>query len=332
MNLSERRLADELNYEEDDTKWTANGCLIGTWKNPSYMGFKRLYIYHDLITKALERLKSEQINCDFIVNRRDFPFVKSDNSHPYDLEQTNNFFDFSPLPVLSSCMSKNFADLGMPTRDDWEVANGNNNRFRDRFRWENKIDKVIWRGNGTNCGITEQDNQRLKLHQMGQNNQDYMNVGIIGWNPRDKFDKKTKKMGIIDTTKFRPLVNRMNYDQQFEYKYHLNLDGHVAAFRLGYLLSQNVLVLQVESNNGWYLWYQKNLIPYDIYNKDNPNNKKSHYILVKEDLSNLIEIIEWCRNNDDIVKQIILRATSYYQFNLKKSGLIERVKTIIKNV
>ena len=30
MNLSERRLADELNYEEDDTKWTANGCLIGT--------------------------------------------------------------------------------------------------------------------------------------------------------------------------------------------------------------------------------------------------------------------------------------------------------------
>ena len=332
MNLSERRLRDELNYEDDDTKWTANGCLIGTWKNPSYKGFKRLYIYHDLISKALEKLKPKMINCDFIINRRDFPFVKSDNSHPYDLGNTNKFFEYPPLPVLSSCVSQEFADFGMPTRDDWEVGNGNNDRFRDNFKWENKIEKVVWRGNGTNCGTTEKNNQRLQLHQMGKDNTEYMNVGIIGWNPRDKFDKKTKKLSIIDSTKFRQLVNRMGYNEQFEYKYHLNLDGHVSAFRLGYLLSQNILILQVESNYGWYLWYQKNLIPYDIYHKDNPNNKKSHYILVKKDLSNLIEIIKWCRNNDGIVKQIILRATSYYQFNLKKNNLIERVGTIIKNI
>ena len=331
MNLSDKRLKEELNYEEEDTKWTANGCLIGTWKNPSYYGFKRLYIYHDLITKALEMLKPKEINCDFIINRRDFPFVKSDNSHPYDIVNTNNFFEKPPLPVLSSCVSEKFADFGMPTRDDWEVAHGNNNRFKDNFKWENKIEKVIWRGNGTNCGITEQDNQRLKLHQLGQNSKEFMNVGIIGWNPRDKFNKKTKILSLIDSSKFRPLVNRMGYNEQFEYKYHLNLDGHVSAFRLGYLLSQNVLVLQVESDNGWYLWYQKKLIPHDIYN-DNPNNKKSHYILVKKDLSNLIEIIKWCRNNDDIVKQIILRATSYYQFNLKKRHLIERVGSILKKI
>tara|TARA_B100001758_G_C18253596_1_gene527161 strand:- start:25 stop:828 length:804 start_codon:yes stop_codon:yes gene_type:complete len=122
MNLSERRLRDELNYEDDDTKWTANGCLIGTWKNPSYKGFKRLYIYHDLISKALEKLKPKMINCDFIINRRDFPFVKSDNSHPYDLGNTNKFFEYPPLPVLSSCVSQEFADFGMPTRDDWEVV------------------------------------------------------------------------------------------------------------------------------------------------------------------------------------------------------------------
>ena len=236
------------------------------------------------------------------------------------------------IPNLTIPDSPNFSCGPTKKPDDWEVGNGNNDRFRDNFKWENKIEKVVWRGNGTNCGTTEKNNQRLQLHQMGKDNTEYMNVGIIGWNPRDKFDKKTKKLSIIDSTKFRQLVNRMGYNEQFEYKYHLNLDGHVSAFRLGYLLSQNILILQVESNYGWYLWYQKNLIPYDIYHKDNPNNKKSHYILVKKDLSNLIEIIKWCRNNDGIVKQIILRATSYYQFNLKKNNLIERVGTIIKNI
>ena len=131
---------------------------------------------------------------EFFVNRRDFPFVKSDNSHPYHLVNTNNFFEYPPLPVLSSCVSQEFADFGMPTRDDWEVANGNNDRFRDNFKWENKIEKVVWRGNGTNCGTTEKNNQRLQLHQMGKDNTEYMNVGIIGWNPRDKLDKRTKKL------------------------------------------------------------------------------------------------------------------------------------------
>ena len=328
-NMSKDRLKYELNFEEDSSKWTANGCLIGTWKNPTYHGFKRLFVYYNLIKLALEN--TSNINCDFIMNRRDFPIIKSDNSHPYNINNDRNFYEYTPIPSFSSCVTKDFADFAIPTRDDWDITIGSNKRHRDNFKWKNKIEKAVWRGNGTNCGITINDNQRLKLHQMKDDYKEFMNVGIIGWNPRDKFDKETKKVGLINVSDFKPLVDHLDYSQQFQYKYHLNLDGHVAAFRLGYLLSQNILVLQVESDNGWYLWYQEKLIPHDIYN-NNPNNNKSHYILVKKDLSNLVEIIKWCRKNDETVKKIVNRATQYFYNNLTRKYLIKRFESLIKKI
>jgi hypothetical protein len=332
-NLNEYKLKEELNYEENFNKWTANGCLIGTLKNPVYRGFNRLRVFFKMISLALEN--TENVNCDFIINRRDFPIVKTNNTHPYDFNNdlfyNNKEESYYPIPILSLSTGENYADIPIPTRDDWTLAT-NNNEIKDNYLWNDKIKKAVWRGNATNCGTTENDNQRIYLHQLNKKINDYIDAGLVGWNSRDKFNKNTKKIEMIDISHLDPLKKRLSYEQQLKYKYHLNLDGHVPAFRLGQLLAFNIVILQVDSPKKWKLWYQNKLIPYDIYDDTNSNNINSHYIPIKKDMSNLKETIIWCRNNDDICFHISQRATNFFNNNLKKEHLIKYIEELIKKI
>ena len=331
-NLNQYKLNEELKYETNFNKWTANGCLIGTLKDPVYKGFNRLNVFYQLITLALK--DTNDINCDFIINRRDFPIVKTNNTHPYNFNDEkfyHNKNEYTPIPILSLSSGENFSDIPIPTRDDWIIATSNKQIF-DNFPWDQKINKAVWRGNATNCGITEDTNQRIWIHQQNKNMTDYIDAGVIGWNARDKFNDSNKKIEIIDVSNFDPVKNRLSYEQQLKYKYHLNIDGHVPAFRLGQLLAFNIVILQVDSPKKWKLWYQHKLVPHDIYNINNINNKKSHFIPIKKDFSNLKETITWCRNNDNICQEISKRANIFFKNNLQKENLINYIKNLLKTI
>ena len=70
----------------------------------------------------------------------------------------------------------------------------------------------------------------------------------------------------------------MEYNEKLKYKYILNIDGHITAFRLGHELQMNSVILLTESH--YYIWFMSDLIPY------------VHYVPIKCDLSDLIEQIE----------------------------------------
>lgn len=69
-----------------------------------------------------------------------------------------------------------------------------------------------------------------------------------------------------------------------KYKYQLNIDGTVAAYRFPYLISGNSLVFKQQSE--FYEHFYNDLKPFE------------HFIPIKQDLSNLKEMIEWAINND----------------------------------
>ena len=73
----------------------------------------------------------------------------------------------------------------------------------------------------------------------------------------------------------------------FQYKYQLNIDGTVAAYRFPYLLVGDSLVFKQDSS--YYEHFYKDLIP------------GKHFVPFKRDLSNLEEKILWARNNDNEV-------------------------------
>ena len=87
-------------------------------------------------------------DCEFFINKRDYPHLKSDLTEPYDF-----IFDPQDLPqplprerypvyapIVSFYCSPNFADLPFPESTDWEAATG----MVSDMTW-------TWRGHGVSC-------------------------------------------------------------------------------------------------------------------------------------------------------------------------------------
>ena len=115
---------------------------------------------------------------------------------------------------------------------------------------------------------------------------------MSGWY-REKLDRSPANRGarflrIRDRKK--NLVNLFNF---FQWKYQINIDGTVAAYRLPYLLAGDSLVLRQDSP--YYEHFYHDLQAWQ------------HYVPFKRDLSDLEERIEWARNNDKkVTKQGVL--------------------------
>lgn len=88
----------------------------------------------------------------------------------------------------------------------------------------------------------------------------------------------------------------------FQYKYQLNLDGTVAAYRFPYLLAGGSLVFKQKSK--YYEHFYNELIP------------NLHYIPIEEDLSDLVETILWAKENDAAAKKITKTAQKFVNENL----------------
>lgn len=77
-----------------------------------------------------------------------------------------------------------------------------------------------------------------------------------------------------------------------QYKYQINIDGTVAAYRLPYLLAGDSVVLKQDS--GYYEHFYNELRPWE------------HYIPVRADLGDLLEKIQWARDNDEEVMMMMI--------------------------
>ncbi len=76
----------------------------------------------------------------------------------------------------------------------------------------------------------------------------------------------------------------------FQYKYQVNVDGTVAAYRFPYLMLGNSLVLKQDSQ--YYEYFYSHL------------KAGTHYIPVKRNLSDLLDKIKWAKENDAKAQEI----------------------------
>ena len=299
-------------YDNNVNNWTANNCLVGSTL-PRYYTDRRLYHIKFLLNNLCKNNKVS--DCEFMFNRRDFPTIHKDYKHPYlDLIKSNKYnFPHPMLPVASFCSSPQHRDITIPNEDDVEMVTNIifppdcrklyvRDEIVDNIDWNDKIKKAIWRGKATGCGVTVETNQRIQLYYLSKQNPKYVDAGITGWNVREKIDNN--KLVFLNRKQLPESIrcksSRMSLSDQLNYKYMINIDGHVSAFRLSCLLKINSVILQVESKNGYYLWYSYLLKPY------------VHYVPVKPDMSDLIDQIKWCQKNDAKCKIISNNATKLY--------------------
>ena len=73
-----------------------------------------------------------------------------------------------------------------------------------------------------------------------------------------------------------------------QYKYQINIDGTVAAYRFPYLMGGGSLILKQDSH--YYEHFYRHLRPW------------VHYVPVKRDISDIVERLEWALEHDDEVE------------------------------
>ena len=319
--------------------WYGNNCLL-RYEYPPNEGDTNISTIKNMIDELCKNRKLPDI--EFFINRRDFPILSKDGYEPYYHlwnSMTHPLVSHSYdkyLPILSMSSNENFSDILIPTYEDWIRVQNKDNKWFPRARqiytedlstiaWKNKKPTAIFRGSSTGEGVSIETNQRLKLAYLSyitkpdDDNIPYLDAGITKWNLRPKKLMGHKYLQFTDI-KSLPfgLVNKLTPYEQSEYKYIIHVDGHVSAFRLSYQLSLNSVILLV--NSKWKVWFSDMLQPY------------VHYVPVKEDLSDLVDQIKWCRNNDKKCSEIVYNSKCFYNIYLQKSGMFDYLQKLLVEV
>jgi len=323
----QKKYPDQFKYHKidfDRESWYANNCIFRN-QFPKYEGELNTNIFKNMLeTLLIER--NDIPDVEFFINDRDFPILKKDFTEPYNhIFDSEDFkiedkFSFKKMaPIFSKSITNKFADILLPTNDDWLMASGfyftgdcsDSYHHWDKINrdWSSKKDICIFRGSATGCGTSIENNMRLKAADISIDYPNLLDAKITNWNARPK-KYQDSPIEIIDFEKFRFKKGDMiNNIQKSNYKFILNIDGYVSAFRLSSELSMNSVVLLVKSD--YKLWFSDKLKEY------------IHYVPVSEDLSDLITQIEWCRKNDKECKNIAQNGVLFFNKYLTKRGIFD---------
>jgi hypothetical protein len=314
--------------------WYANNSLV-RYENPPSENDRGLSAIKDMLNSLCrERIVPD---IEIFINKRDFPLIKKDDTEPYE-----NIFDDPKFklkshrydkycPILSTVGTVDNVDIPMPTAEDWTRASNQEEGkfFSDICRsykydfktpWSHRIPTAVFRGASTGSGTTIETNPRLKISQLSTiapNN--LLDAGITKWNLRPRKVMGNPYLQLIEPDKLPfGLVKSLTPGEQSKYKYVVNVDGHVSAFRLSLELSMGSVILLVDSK--YTMWFRKYLVEYE------------HYVPVKEDLSDLFEKIQWCRDNDSKCEEIAKNARDFYDKYLTKKGILDYMQLLLIDI
>jgi hypothetical protein len=327
-------------------EWVANNALLRYDRGE---GDNNMVILLDMFS-TLCRERSVP-NLEFFLNRRDFPQFTRNGTEPY----FHIFGRNTPLlshnapkfaPLLSFSSNSEFADILCPTYEDW--ARVVYQEFGLVFPntcaqypkivskpWKEKKSVAVFRGSSTGVGVSDGEdgqpgpvNVRLAALRISSQYPDLLDVGITKWNLRPR---KLESVPYLQTIRLRPInrltagtgtplpvSNKLGLQDQSGYKYILHLEGNVAAYRLSYELSSGSTILLVEGR--FRSWLHGRLVPY------------VHYVPVREDLSDLVSQILWCRNNDRKCEEIAQNAKVFYDRHLGYNAILDWLQSRLWDV
>lgn len=316
--------------------WYCNNCLVRC-EFPIHEGDTNTPIISDLLrTLCKERQLPDM---EFFINKRDFPILKTDSTEPYEHMWDS---DIMPLrshnydtyaPILGMVTSTNFADIPMPTGDDWSRVCRSEGKFfpqtcdrsyqmKSELSWRERKPIAVFRGASTGPGVTIDTNPRLKLAFLSKtlpkeaDGLQLLDAGITSWNLRPRKLKGQKFLRTIEIASLPfKLVSPLSPNEQAGYKYLINVDGHVCAYRLSLELGSGSCVLLQESK--YKLWYSSLLKPY------------THFVPIKSDLSDIIQQIRWCKEHDTECEQIAKNAKEFFDKYLNREAILDYMQSLL---
>jgi hypothetical protein len=181
-----------------------------------------------------------------------------------------------------------------------------------QFPWKRKTTQAFWRGS-TTSGFFEKDNWdrfcrgKLVLASLRSPKEiDARFTGVVQCTPDVPGLMKAKGM----------LSKPVEKADHLHYKYLIDVDGNSCTYeRCFWLLLSNSLVLKQVTPN--IQWYYGGLKPY------------VHFLPLKEDLSDLLEQIQWAKIHDEEAEAIAKRATEFVQENLSAESIFQYMALLL---
>jgi hypothetical protein len=335
-----------------NSKFRLTQCLLRTSDSKRELNQIDFYVMEILFfLKELEKNKSKEIpDCNFFINWKDQVLILKENNKYY-----NPFVDvFGKVPLedewqkcklgnlFSFCTIKNYLDIPFISPDDiirtYKIFSANeDNKCSNTYDhqkldidWKDKKEIAFWRGTSTGCGNDIYTNMRMKLAYLSNKwikdspdtSKQILDAKIVKWAYKLKKTEKDQYFNRINTKKLNSLGidlgEKVPIEELYKYKYIINVDGNVAAYRLGFLFSLKAVVFIVEGK--YKLWFQDKLV------------ENKHYISIKADLSNLKEKIYWCKNHDKECEKIANNAYEFHENIFSKdnmfSYMIDKMKLL----
>lgn len=182
-----------------------------------------------------------------------------------------------------------------------------------KISWNQKLPKTFWRGSTTGgySTLTTWDRlARAKLVLLSLSHPEEIDArfnSVVQCDPEIPHLMKSK--GMISASVSRP--------DHLKYKYLVDVDGNSCSYeRYFWLLLSNSLVIKQVTPN--VQWYYGGLEPY------------KHYLPVKEDLSDLMEKMDWARQHDEESRLMAERATEFVEENLSPEDTLVYLSLLFK--
>jgi hypothetical protein len=314
--------------EPDHSRWWSNGAVICNVVPQDGWGDAYLAHLRDMFEAVCATHDVGDV--EFFVNKRDNPVLGKNRCSPCGLDPKRPSLTAPAYaPVLGFYSSPAFADIVIPTGEDWELATGTifppcarDDRTAAKMRdavsipWSSRRPLAVFRGSATGAGVTPDTNLRLALVAKARERKiPGLDAGIVKWALRDKLSGGLIQFIQPAALPFS-LSPYMSFGDQCRTKVQIYMDGHAAANRLGSMFLSGSLILRVLPSHpivlpdGHDSWMTQWLVPYPWHRKgdDAPGSSEKEGNHVECYLGELEEALAWVWEHDEIAEEIASRA------------------------
>ena len=260
-----RQFFDEKTINTNVKEWFGNNCLV-RYEKPLSEGDSNVGNVKNMLEELCARRKVPDI--EFFINRRDFPIITRDGTEAYNhlwgsehVSLVSHSYD-KYLPILSMSATERYADVIMPTWDDWARIQSLEGKYFPRtvqdysatfdVEWSNKIPTAVFRGSTTGCGVDIETNIRLKLAKLSIDSDpkaQYLDARITKWNIRPRKLENETKLRTIDIESLkRQGIDVYKRDDR---------GGYLLDTSKKYYLLDKRIGKYIEDPRGWYVLNSK---------------------------------------------------------------------------
>lgn len=262
---------------------------------------------YDMDVRLVQMLQSDNVDSVRILCARHPAFTRRNEGHAFLFRPGTTMFTFSLVPVFGDAtMQGCFADIAVPT--------GYGDSLREEppanlehLTWENKIDKLLWRGTSTGALHLESDydlrqtrhRHREHIHQTLRHNVSDYDIGIVDWlqcSSAELCKYLARNLGTVD---------RVPSEQYGRYRYLLDMDGNSFSQRYVHLLRHTEsLVFRMSLFDQWETLLTRPMV---------------HYVPVAFNPDSVAEMLRWARQNDADARSIARAGHAFARERLRRN-------------